>query len=151
MTKYKQFNELSINLWVNFNTIDDYIFAWSEEVYEIGYDSVEDRFEFRVWDEDGQEYEIAYDEVVSTGEWYMVTLIYDMDNLYCSVNSGTLGTVLAGGKPLYDGQDDIHIGELEGKCAEFRLYDYAIEDSAIQELYDTVQTEGKIQTDKRTM
>ena len=151
MTQFKQFSNLTVNGWININALGDYEISFSPGVYKISLPNDGNGFKFQVTDSSNNTFSIRSGSDPNTGQWYMVTLVYDQSNLNGYVNSGTTNSTSTDGNPLADGSLGIQFGGIDGKGQEFRVYDEAVTESEIQELYDVVDTPGTLVSSKKSL
>jgi hypothetical protein len=151
MTQFKQFQNLTVNTWVNLNTEGDYTIADSPGVFEVGYRNDTNGFLFEVVDSSDTTFTVRQGSSTTTGVWKMVTLVYDQSSLEGYVDASSVGTATANGNATKNGSSGIRKGGIDGKGQEFRVYDAALTSSEVQQLYDVVDTPGTLVSSKKQL
>lgn len=151
MTTFKQFSKISINLWINLNSLSNYTIMESSNVVKISYIDDGNGLEFKIWDDTDTAYSVRSGSSLDTDDWYMVTLVYNQSNLKGYVNSNTPSEQSTSSNSLYNGNGGFTIGKFDGRAQEFRVYDYELSSSDIQGMYDVIDTPGSILLSKKTI
>lgn len=151
MTTFKQFGEISINLWINLSSTGNYSIVESSDVLDISYIDDGNGLQFNIWDSTNTNYSVRSGSSLNTNEWYMISLVYDKSDLNGYVNGNVEGSQSTSTNDLYDGNTGFTIGEFDGRAQEFRVYDYSLSASNVQYLYDIINTPGSILLSKKTI
>lgn len=151
MTQYKQFQNITINFWINFSTRGTYDIVKSNNVLEITFPNDNNGFLFRIWDSVNTQFTVRSNERYDKLKWHMVTLVYDQAELRGYVNAGTPSITSADSNALYDGKSGFNIQGFDGKLGEFRVYDSALTETQIQSLYDVIDKNGTLISSKKTL
>lgn len=141
MADIKQFNELTVNVWVYFNELDNYNIVEQMDSFVIGYTDGEGFF-CKIKDTNDAVFEIQSAEIANIEEWHMITMTYGTDQLKLFIDGTEIDSVSVDGNAVNEGRTGIVFGKFEGRGQELRIYDYPIDAEDILDLYNVVDRIG---------
>lgn len=151
MTSFKQFSELSINLWINMNTEQYSKFVFSPLVFKFEYKTDGNGFLYNLKDSIGSSFTVRSGDRVKTNQWQMVTMTYNKSTFEAYLNGNSVGSVEANGNITKKGNKGIAVGRIDGKMQDFRLYESGLTGREVQKLYDVVDKHGTLISSEKTL
>lgn len=138
MTLYKQFQNITVNIWINLQTKENIDIVKASDVFEIGYTNDGYGIYATITDSASNTFMVESRTEIPTNEWTMLSIVYDQSSLTLYKNGRFAGSVSCNGNPCYDNSSTVRIGPFDAYAQEFRLYDSAYSQSKIKDLYDVV-------------
>lgn len=152
MTSFKQFQNITINFWINLNfSGKDYQISYSPGVFSIEYRTDNDGYLFKVTDSNSNIFTLRSGVPTTENQWKMITMVYDQASLESYIDSKSTGSIPCNNNSLYNGDQGIKWGGIDGRIQEYRVYDSALTYNEVRQLYKVVDDEGLLISSKKTI
>lgn len=151
MTQIKQFQNITVNFWINLSTLGNYDIVSSTDVLKISFPNDGNGFLFEASDSNETKFSVRSNETPQRFKWYMITLVYNQSELKGYIDSGIPATEIANGNALYNGNAGFQITGFNGRFSEFRVYDSALTSTEVQNLYDIGNNNGTLISSNKSL